>query len=132
MRWSCLILFAVITLGSPQHADAEKVRTNQSTKVYSRPGEQATVLLKVESGQNMTLLEQEGRWLKVRVKGRTGYVPRSKVDMEGEEEEPKAKAKKSSKAVEEEEPKKKTKKVVEEEEEAPAPKKKVKEAKTKV
>ena len=79
-------MFAVITLGSPQHADAEKVRTNQSTKVYSRPGEQAAVLLKVDSGQNMTLLEQEGRWLKVRVKGRTGYVPRSKVDMEEEED----------------------------------------------
>ena len=29
----------------------------------------------------MKLLEQEGRWLKVRVKGRTGWVPRSKVDM---------------------------------------------------
>src|SRR4029079_8052842 len=62
-------------------AHAEKVRTNQTTKVYARAGEQADVLLKVDSGQNMTLIEKEGRWLKVRVKGRTGYVPRSKVDM---------------------------------------------------
>ena len=29
----------------------------------------------------MTLLGEEGRWLKVRVQGRTGFVPRSKVDM---------------------------------------------------
>ena len=29
----------------------------------------------------MTLLAKDGRWLKVRVQGRTGYVPRSKVDM---------------------------------------------------
>ena len=29
----------------------------------------------------MTLLSEEGRWLKVRVQGRTGFVPRSKVDM---------------------------------------------------
>jgi len=86
MRWSCLILFAVLMFGSADRAEAEKVRTNQSTKVYSRPGEQATVLLKVDEGQNMTLLEQEGRWLKVRVKGRTGYVPRSKVDMADEED----------------------------------------------
>ena len=38
------------------------------------------MLLKVKSGQNMTVLSKEGRWLKVRVQGRTGYV-RSKVDM---------------------------------------------------
>ena len=29
----------------------------------------------------MTLLSEEGRWLKVRVQGRTEFVPRSKVDM---------------------------------------------------
>lgn len=82
MRVSVLILLVVafVVLGA-RTADAEKVKTNQSTKVYAGPGEQKKVLLKVKSGQNMTLLEQEGRWLKVRVQGRTGYVPRSKVDM---------------------------------------------------
>ena len=34
----------------------------------------------------MTVLAKEGRWLKVRVPGRTGYVPRSKVDMPDDEE----------------------------------------------
>jgi hypothetical protein len=82
MRAVALVVVAAIgvLLGSGVAA-AEKVRTNQSTKLLARPGEQAKVLLTVKSGQNMTLLNQEGRWLKVRVQGRTGFVPRSKVDM---------------------------------------------------
>ena len=44
------------------------------------------MLYKIKEGQNMTLLGQEGRWLKVRVGGRTGYVPRSKVEMSDNEE----------------------------------------------
>jgi len=79
MRLHALILFVV--LGTFGVAHAEKVKTNQSTKLYAGPGEQKKVLLKVKSGQNMTLLAQDGRWLKVRVQGRTGFVPRSKVDM---------------------------------------------------
>lgn len=83
MRASTLILVVAIgmLLGTARRSDAEKVRTNQTTKLHAGPGEQKKVLLKVKSGQNMTLLEQEGRWLKVRVQGRTGWVPRSKVDM---------------------------------------------------
>jgi hypothetical protein len=82
MRVSALILLvAVVALGSTAPAHAEKVKTNQPTKLYAGPGEQKKVLLKVKPGQNMTLLAQDGRWLKVRVQGRTGYVPRSKVDM---------------------------------------------------
>jgi hypothetical protein len=84
MRVSVLIL--LVLLGTAGVASAEKVRTNQSTKLYAGPGEQKKVLLKVKSGQNMTLLAQDGRWLKVRVQGRTGYVPRSKVDMADDDE----------------------------------------------
>jgi hypothetical protein len=80
----------VLTLGwvlaSAGSAYAEKVKTNQSTRIYSRPGEQAKVVLKVKSGQAMTVIAKEGRWLKVRVQGRTGYVPRSKVDLPDNDE----------------------------------------------
>jgi hypothetical protein len=87
MRVTALILLALCLLvGWTGNADAEKVKTNQSTKVYARPGEQAKVLITVKSGQNMTLLAKDGRWLKVRVNGRTGYVPRSKVDMADDDE----------------------------------------------
>jgi SH3-like domain-containing protein len=79
MRVTSVIVLAIAFAASV--ASAEKVKTNQSAKIYNRPGEQGKVIVKVKSGQNMTLLSQDGRWLKVRVQGRTGYVPRSKVDM---------------------------------------------------
>jgi SH3-like domain-containing protein len=61
-------------------ATAEKVTTNQRAELFARPGEASRVLMKLKEGQAMTFLEREGRWLKVRVKGRTGYIPRSKID----------------------------------------------------
>lgn len=87
MRVKVLFLVLLIgVLGLPRLGHAEKVKTNQNAKVYNRPGEQGKVVAKVKEGQNMTLLAKEGRWLKVRVSGRTGYVPRSKVDMSDDEE----------------------------------------------
>ena len=79
------VFLGLVTWATPGHA--EKVKTNQSTKLYSRAGEQSPVLLSVKSGQTVTLLKQDGRWLKVRVGGRTGWIPRSKVDLpEGEDD----------------------------------------------
>src|SRR3954451_16109842 len=74
-------LIVVLLLGLAGTAGAEKVKPNQPTKLYAHPGEQGKVVVKVKSGQTMTVLAKEGRWLKVRVQGRTGYVPRSKVDL---------------------------------------------------
>ena len=80
-----VLVLGALAWSTPGHA--EKVKTNQSTKLYSQAGEQSPVILKVPSGQTMTLLAKDGRWLKVRVSGRTGWVPRSKVDMpDGDEE----------------------------------------------
>jgi len=80
-----VLVLGVLAWPAPGHA--EKVKTNQSTKLYSRAGEQSPVVLSVKSGQTMTVLAMDGRWLKVRTQGRTGWIPRSKVDMpEGDEE----------------------------------------------
>ena len=88
MRWSALIVVFVLgVVGWSSPAAAEKVKTNQSAKLYSHPGEAGTVLGTIKSGQAMTVLSKEGRWLKVRVNGRTGYVPRSKVDLPDDDEE---------------------------------------------
>src|SRR5258708_36599438 len=73
-------LLAALVLASPA-AFAEKIRTNQSAKLYAHPGEQEKVIDKIKAGQAMTVLAKEGRWIKVRFHGRTGYVPRSKVDV---------------------------------------------------
>jgi hypothetical protein len=61
-------------------SSAEKVKANAEAKVYNRKGEQGKVLVRVKEGQAMTVLAKEGRWLKVRVSGRTGFIPRSYVD----------------------------------------------------
>jgi SH3-like domain-containing protein len=74
------IVFA-LALAATGSAHAEKVKANQETRVLNHPGEQGKLVVKVKEGQSMTLLSSEGRWLKVRVQGRTGWVPRSKVEM---------------------------------------------------
>jgi len=51
---------ALATTGS---AYAEKVKTNQETRVLNHPGEQGKLVVKVKEGQSMTLLSSEGRWL---------------------------------------------------------------------
>jgi uncharacterized protein YgiM (DUF1202 family) len=66
-----------VTNGS---ALAEVVTANQSTEVRQRAGEQSSVVMTVKSGQSMTVLSKDGRWVKVRVKGRTGYVARSTIE----------------------------------------------------
>jgi hypothetical protein len=80
------LLIAIAIVGAWRVGHAEKVKTNQATKIYNHPGEQGKVLMKVKEGQAMTVLSRDGRWLKVRYQGRTGYVPRSKVELpEGDE-----------------------------------------------
>jgi hypothetical protein len=85
MRPSTLILVLILGVFS-QEAYAEKVKSNQDTKLFARPGERAKVILKVSEGKQMTVLAKEGRWLKVRVSGRTGYIARSTVDLPDEGE----------------------------------------------
>jgi len=85
MRPSTLILVLILGVFS-QEAYAEKVKSNQDTKLFARPGERAKVILKVSEGKQMTVLAKEGRWLKVRVAGRTGYIARSTVDLPDEGE----------------------------------------------
>ncbi|HEY1812645.1 MAG TPA: SH3 domain-containing protein [Kofleriaceae bacterium] len=74
-----MLVVAIASFGSV--ASAEKVKTNQEAKLFNHPGEQGAVLLHLKEGETMTLVGEEGRWLKVRVHGRTGFIPRSKVDM---------------------------------------------------
>jgi len=78
-------LLAALVLAVPA-AFAEKIRTNQAAKLYAHPGEQEKVIEKIKPGQAMTVLAKEGRWIKVRFHGRTGYVPRSKVDLPDDDE----------------------------------------------
>lgn len=82
---SLVLLSAVVVAPSVSWADKiEKVKTTGSTKLLSRPGERGKVLFTVGEGKGMTVIAKDGRWLKVRVSGRTGWVPRSKVEVSDE------------------------------------------------
>ena len=88
MKWTIVAVVALLgALAWSRPGHAEKVKTNQATKLFSRAGEQSPVVLKLKAGQSMTILAKDGRWLKVRVSGRTGWIPRSKVDMPEADEE---------------------------------------------
>ncbi|HEY4178595.1 MAG TPA: SH3 domain-containing protein [Kofleriaceae bacterium] len=81
MRVKALLFAGLVSVLAVEGASyAEKVKANAEAKVYNRKGEQGKVLVRVKEGQAMTVLAKEGRWLKVRVSGRTGFIPRSYVD----------------------------------------------------
>jgi hypothetical protein len=88
MNWKAVLVVLLLgALAWSRPAAAEKIKTNQIAKLYSRAGEQSPVILKLKSGQTMTVLAKDGRWIKVRVSGRTGWIPRSKVDLPEEDDE---------------------------------------------
>jgi len=79
-RWllaACVVV--VVGLVTAGTASAERVRTTRTTKVYKRTGEQSGVVTKVGKGKTLTVIATQGRWLKVRANGRTGWVTRSSV-----------------------------------------------------
>jgi len=83
MRVLALVLLFVV--GWSPSADAEKAKAKEAAKVYNRAGERGKVVIKLKAGQVMRIDRKEGRWYKVRVSGRTGWIPRSKVELLEEE-----------------------------------------------
>ena len=71
------IALAVVLLAGD--AAAEKVRTTAATKVFKRTGEQSAIVTRVKAGTTLQVIATQGRWLKVRVNGRTGWVTRTSV-----------------------------------------------------
>jgi len=61
-------------------ARADEVRTTHTTKILKRPGEQSPVVIRVSAGHEMEVLEEQGRWLKVKVEGHEGWVTRTSVE----------------------------------------------------
>jgi hypothetical protein len=79
-----IALLVVLLIGGV--AVAEKAKAREAAKVYSRAGEQGKVVVKIKEGQVMRIDRKEGRWFKVRVAGRTGWIPRAKVSIIEEDE----------------------------------------------
>ena len=58
---------------------AESVEARRSAPVLSGPGESNRLVTRVKAGSQMSVLGRQGRWIKVRVKGRIGWIARSNV-----------------------------------------------------
>jgi uncharacterized protein YgiM (DUF1202 family) len=63
-------------------ASAESVRLNTDARLRARPGERAPTITKLDEGQVVRVVGRQGRWLKVSVGGRSGWVTRTQVDAE--------------------------------------------------
>ena len=78
-RLALAAIAVACVLATAETAHAERVRTTDTVKVYRGTGEQSGVITKVAEGTTLTVMKTDGRWLKVRVNGRTGWITRSNV-----------------------------------------------------
>jgi uncharacterized protein YgiM (DUF1202 family) len=87
-RWTLiagLILGLAGSAVAPQAAHADQtVRTNTEANLRARPGERAPTLAHLDEGQSVRVLGRQGRWLKVSVKGKVGWITRTQIADEGE------------------------------------------------
>ena len=81
------ILFVVtcLVLGAGgSNANSEMVKTKRKAKIFSDKGEQSRVVSSAKAGESLLVLRKEGRWYKVRINGRTGWITRSNLAVSSE------------------------------------------------
>lgn len=72
-------LFLLLAIWPERAAYAEMATIKQNTRVMERKGEKSRVLARVSSGKRVKVLAREGRWAKIRVDGKTGWVKTSSL-----------------------------------------------------
>jgi uncharacterized protein YgiM (DUF1202 family) len=72
-----VLLFGIDAVRGTQKVQAETVKATRSVRVMERPGEKSRVVTRVSEGDTMTVLAREGRWIKVRANGMSGWITRS-------------------------------------------------------
>jgi SH3-like domain-containing protein len=77
--FAVFLMVSVLVLGLAASSAADTVVAKDRATVYLKPGEGSKVVVKLKSGEEMTVVRRDGRWIKVRVRGRTGFIPRTKV-----------------------------------------------------
>jgi uncharacterized protein YgiM (DUF1202 family) len=60
-------------------AQAEVAKTTKNTLVMEQRGEKSRVITRVPPGKTVKVIAREGRWVKVRYEGRTGWVTRTSL-----------------------------------------------------
>lgn len=75
-----VLLFVLGSALGAREVRAESLQLNQRAKLHARVSERARVLLTMKRGDQVTVVARKGQWLKVRARGRIGWVPRSKTE----------------------------------------------------
>ncbi len=80
-RLITLVAAGVLLIASHGLAHAQTVKAKKKVRVRAQPGERARVVTRVSAGTSLKIVARRGRWLKVRVNGRTGWITRTSVTM---------------------------------------------------
>lgn len=74
------VAVAIGLLFASSNAAAENARLNADARLRARPGERAPTLTKLNEGQSVRVVGRQGRWVKVSVGGRTGWITRTQLE----------------------------------------------------
>jgi uncharacterized protein YgiM (DUF1202 family) len=74
-----LLVAAIAMFAGASMAYAETVKARRTANVYTERGERSKVTTTVRSGKSLKVIGRKGRWLKVKVNGRVGWIVRSNV-----------------------------------------------------
>jgi hypothetical protein len=79
------LVIAAVLLFDPS-AHAETVTLQRRTRVLSKPADSGDEVTEVRSGKKVKVLRRGDGWIKIRVGGQVGWIPRSQIDEPDEEE----------------------------------------------
>jgi SH3-like domain-containing protein len=76
-----LVCSLIVALAAPAQANVHEVvfAINDKTQLHSRPGEAAPVVGHADEGDELEVLGDQGRWIKVRNGKQVGWVTRSEI-----------------------------------------------------
>jgi len=77
------VLLGATLLTSPAHAEPRQARLTDFADIFSGPGEDFYVVQDGEEGETYPVVRVKGEWVEVQLEGETGWVSRSRVELEG-------------------------------------------------
>jgi uncharacterized protein YgiM (DUF1202 family) len=81
MRMQAIVVFLGIAICGTAAADADtRVVASKELRLRARPGETAAVVARADRGEKLTVVDEWGRWLRVRHGKRVGWVTRTQVE----------------------------------------------------
>jgi uncharacterized protein YgiM (DUF1202 family) len=72
-------IFVLVAGQDISTAQAEVAKTTKNALVMEQRGEKSRVITRVPPGKTVKVIAREGRWVKVRYQGRTGWVTRTSL-----------------------------------------------------